>query len=769
MDSTRQYSDAAANDASWRTLNLPHDWSVELPFDSTSPTGNGGGALRGGTGWYRKTFTLPKGDEGKSIFINFDGVYRNSEVWINGHSLGVRPNGYISFEYELTPYIKFGGERNVLSVKVDNAPQPNSRWYSGSGIYRNVWLVKTAPEHIAQWGTFITTPTVTANEATVRCTTTITGWNNKAAYTISTSILDANGKTVAQSSIPVNGKGADFTQTLKVPHPQRWSVERPYLYKAVSQLKAGGKAIDEYSTAFGIRTFYFDAANGFFLNDKPFKILGVCNHHDLGALGTAFNTRAAERQLEILKAMGCNGLRTSHNPPAPELLDLCDRMGFIVMDEAFDMWAKQKTKYDYHLYWKDWHRKDLEDQIRRDRNHPSVFMWSVGNEIPEQGGDAKKGDTTGRVIARELVAIVKSLDTTREIVTANDQTGTWNNIVGSGAFDLVGYNYHHGEWASFPQRWPGKKFIVTESTSALETRGHYDLVNSDTIRRWPKRWDIPFKNPNGGYTVSAYDHISAPWGSTHEESIKALKAPHVSGMYIWTGFDYIGEPTPYPWPARSSYFGIVDLAGFPKDVYYLYQSLFTDKPVLHIYPHWNWNAGDTVDVVCYYNKADEVELFLNEKSMGVRKKAAGDLHVKWRLPFEAGTLKAVARAAGKTVLTKEIKTAGAPAKLLLKADRALIKADGEDLSFITATIVDAAGVTMPTANNLIQFNVSGEGFLAGVDSGDPVTHESFKGSSHTALNGLALAILQSSGKKGTITLSATANGLQPATLIIQAK
>jgi beta-galactosidase len=487
-------------------------------------------------------------------------------------------------------------------------------------------------------------------------------------------------------------------------------------------------------------------------------------------LGSAINTRALQRQLEILKAMGCNGIRTSHNPPAPELLDLCDKMGFIVMDEAFDMWAKQKSPFDYHLYWKEWHQKDLEDQVQRDRNHPAVFIWSVGNEIHEQWGDAAKGDTTGRVIARELVNIVKGLDNTREITAANNDVSTNNNIIQSGAFDMVGYNYNHGIWDKFQERWPGKKMIVTESTSALETRGQYDLVPVDTIRRWPKRWDIPFQNPNGGFTVSAYDNVSTPWGSTHEESIKALlKSDHVSGMYIWTGFDYLGEPTPYSWPARSSYFGIIDLAGFPKDVYYLYQSICTNKPVLHIYPHWNWQQGDTVDIVAYYNNADEVELFLNGKSLGVKSKTGDELHVSWRVPFTPGTLKAVSRKNGLTVLTKEVKTAGQAAKIILKADRDIINADGKDLCYITATIVDKDGVMVPTANNLIKFKISGEGFIAGVDSGDPVSHETFKGNQHTALNGLALAILQSNGKKGKITLTASADNLTTSTVTIETK
>ena len=410
------------NDNNWRSLNLPHDWSIELPFDSTSPTGVGGGALRGGTGWYRKTFTLPVADEGKNIFIDFDGVYCNSEVWINGHSLGVRPNGYISFRYDLTPHLKYGAEKNVIAVKVDNSKQPNSRWYSGSGIYRNVWMVKTGKVYIDNWGTFISMPNVSNSEATVSISTTIvnaTGSNKPLALT--TILYNAAGKVVAQASAPITaGQNAEAKQTIKITQPQLWSVDKPVLYKAVSQIKSGTQIQDTYETPFGIRYFNFDTDKGFYLNGKPLKILGVCNHHDLGALGTAINTRALERQLEILKAMGCNGIRTSHNPPAPELLDLCDKMGFIVMDEAFDMWAKQKNKYDYHVVWNDWHKRDLEDQIFRDRNHPSVFMWSVGNEIGEQYKDNKSGDTSGRVIARELVSIVKALDTTRPITTANN-------------------------------------------------------------------------------------------------------------------------------------------------------------------------------------------------------------------------------------------------------------------------------------------------------------------------------------------------------------
>jgi beta-galactosidase len=778
LDSTNSFSNPAVNDASWRVLNLPHDWSIEGSFSKSNPATAGGGALPGGIGWYRKTFTIPATDKNKSIFIDFDGIYKNSEVWINGHSFGVRPNGYISFRYDLTPYLKYGNQKNVIAVKVDNSKQPNSRWYSGSGIFRNVWLTTVDKMHVDHWGTFITTPIISEKTAEVKIVTNIRNqYDADKNINLKTTIYDASGKQIATSSeksslqrVGAEIQSNSLNQVFTIPQPTLWSVDHPYLYKAVSQIMINKKVVDEYTTSFGIRSFYFDVDKGFFLNGKPLKILGVCDHHDLGALGAAINKRAIQRQLEILKTMGVNGIRTSHNPPAPELLDLCDEMGFIVMDEAFDMWAKPKNPFDYHLDWKEWHKRDLEDQVLRDRNHPSVFMWSVGNEIPEQRGDAAKGDTSGRVIARELVSIVKELDTTREIVTANNETDTHNNIIQSGAFDLIGYNYHHNEWASFPKRWPGRKLIITESTSALETRGQYDLVPFDSIRRWPKHWDIPFKNPNGGYTVSAYDNVSAPWGSTHEESVKALlKSEHVSGMYIWTGFDYLGEPTPYSWPARSSYFGIIDLAGFPKDVYYMYQSVFTNKPVLHIYPHWSWKQGDTVDVVCYYNSADEVELFLNGKSLGKKSKNVDDLHVKWTVPFEAGTLKAISTKNGKIVLTKEIKTAGAPAKIILKADRNRIDGDGNDLSFITATVVDKNGVMVPDANNLIQFKIAGQGFIAGVDSGDPISHESFKGDKHTALNGLALAIIQSNGKKGPITLSATAKGLQSANIVIDAR
>lgn len=678
------------NDQNWRSLNVPHDWSVEGSFSKDHPATPGGGALPGGTGWYRKTFIIPATSKGKSVFIDFDGVYRNSEVWINGHLLGKRPNGYIAFRYDLTPFLLYG-KKNVLAVKVDNSEQPNSRWYSGSGIYRDVKLTTVNHVFVDLWGTQVRTPKVTSEIANVSIKTQIR--NNSTAVqqgVVKTSLVNAEGKVVTSTATKITLKDSiSFVeQLLSVSNPHLWSDTDPYLYKVVTTILLGNKTVDQYETTAGLRYFSFDKDKGFSLNGKPLKIRGVCNHHDLGALGAAFNVRAAERQLEMLKEMGCNGLRTSHNPPAEELLNLCDKMGFIVMNEAFDMWKKGKNKYDYSLDWDKWHKRDLEDQIKRDRNHPSVFMWSIGNEIQEQWGTG--ADTAGRVITRELTAIVKSLDD-RPVTSATNDINLYNNLIFSNAYDLIGYNYNHDKFAKFPQTFPGKQLIGSETVSALQTRGHYDMP-SDSIRVWPTAWDKPLLTGNADLTCSAYDNCRTPWGSTHEETLCEFNTnQHLAGMFIWTGFDYLGEPTPYPWPARSSYFGIIDLAGFPKDVFYMYQSQWTNTPVLHIFPHWNWKPGQLVDVWAYYNNADEVELFLNGKSLGSKKKVQHEFHVYWRIPFEAGTIKAVSRKNGVTVLTKEITTTGTPSKIILTADRNKIKADGEDLSFITAKIADEKG------------------------------------------------------------------------------
>jgi beta-galactosidase len=754
------------NDKNWRTLNLPHDWSIEGAFSKDHPATVGGGALPGGTGWYRKQFTVPASDKGKYIAIDFDGVYRNSEVWINGHYLGKRPNGYIAFRYELSKYLNYGGS-NTISVKVDNARQPNSRWYSGSGIYRDVKLLTLNPIHIEQWGTYVTTPQVTDASATVQVEISIVSPAGKSQSAIvETQVLDARKSIVGSSSQTVQLRNKQkINSQVSIKDPTRWSVENPYLYTLRTLVLVNGKEQDRYDTPLGVRTFSFDQNNGFSLNGKSMKIRGVCNHHDLGALGAAFNVRAAERQLEILKSMGANALRTSHNPPAAALLELCDKMGFIVMDEAFDMWVQKKNDFDYHLDWAKWHKKDLEDQILRDRNHPSVMMWSVGNEIPEQGGSEK--DTTGRVITRELVSIVKSLDKTRPVTTANNNTEPNNNLVLSGALDLIGYNYHHEQWKDFHKTYPGQKLIASETTSALQTRGSYDM-KSDSIRIWPVRWDLPLLTGNADFSCSAYDNCYTPWGSSHEQTLQAFENnPVVSGMFVWTGFDYLGEPTPYSWPARSSYFGIMDLAGFPKDVFYLYQSAWTDKPVLHILPHWNWKAGQTIDVISYYSQADEVELFLNGISLGKKSKQGQDMKVMWRVKYAAGELKAVSRKNGKTVLEKIIHTAAAPAKLELIADRSKFKADGKDLSFVTIKVLDKDGNLIPNADHLINFKLEGEGEITAVDNGSPISHESFKANHRKAFNGLALAIIKAGTEASKLSLTASAEGLQSDTITLE--
>lgn len=808
------------DDTAWRILNLPHDWAIEGEFSRDNPSGTGGGALLGGIGWYRKTFTVDKADEGKRLYIDFDGVYMNSEVFINGHSLGVRPYGYVSFSYDLTPYIKWGG-KNVVAVRVDNGEQPNSRWYSGCGIYRNVWLTKLNPVHIAQWGTFITAEDVSKNSARLNIRTKI---QYDAAAQLQDSVKQADGTYVVFDSeiVPladvvlqsrlmdaegnVVGEVAselqviptclnEVEQEIVVKNPNLWSVNTPYIYKVNSILidKITGKVLDNYCTNTGIRTFRFDAQKGFILNGERLKINGVCMHHDLGCLGAAVNIRAIERQLEILQEMGCNGIRCSHNPPSPELLDLCDRMGFIVMDETFDMWRKRKTAHDYSRYFNEWHERDLTDLILRDRNHPSVFIWSIGNEVLEQWSDAKADTLTleqanlilnfghdqsmlakegemsvNSLLTKKLADMVKALDSTRPVTAGCNEPNPNNHLFRSEALDLIGFNYHDDWFAGVPEKFPGKPFIVAESVSALMTRGYYRMPSDETVI-CPERWDKPYFDDS--FSCSSYDNCHVPWGNSHEGTMRHVKNnDFISGQYVWTGFDYLGEPTPYGWPARSSYFGIVDLAGFPKDVYYLYQSEWhPEKKVLHLFPHWNWTPGQDIDMWAYYNNADEVELFVNGESQGVRTKGKDDFHVVWRVKYEPGVVKVVSRKDGKAVLEKEIHTAGEPAQIRLTADRNEIKSDGRDLSFVTVEVLDKDGNLCPNADNQIMFDVQGAGFIAGVDNGSPVSMEKFKADHRRAFYGKCLVVVQSDGKSGGIKLTATSEGLKTAVTAIKAK
>ena len=512
-------SETDFDDKEWRVLNLPHDWAIEGDFSKDNPSGTGGGALPGGIGWYRKTFIPSNEDSDKIIRIDFDGIYMNSEVFINGQSLGKRPYGYISFGYDITPYLKWN-EKNVIAVRVDNSEQPNSRWYSGCGIYRNVWLTKTSPIHVDEWGTYVTTSEIIKDNATLNIVTTVqnSGKNNE-TVTLKSILNDMDGAVVAETESSVSvvaGQKSNISHTLNILSPKLWDTENPYLYYLVTEIIKDGKCIDRYTTTTGVRNFKFDAEKGFILNGKQTKINGVCMHHDLGCLGAAVNTRAIERQLQILKEMGCNGIRCSHNPPAPELLDLCDKMGFIVMDEAFDMWRKKKTSHDYAKYFNEWHEKDLRDFILRDRNHPSIFVWSIGNEVLEQWSDAK-ADTlsleeanlilnfghsadmlakdgemsVNSLLTKKLADFVRELDPTRPVTAGCNEPNPGNHLFKSGALDIIGYNYHNANIPDVPENFPGKPFIITESNSALMTRGYYRMPSNEMFI-WPERWDKPF-------------------------------------------------------------------------------------------------------------------------------------------------------------------------------------------------------------------------------------------------------------------------------------
>lgn len=784
------------DDSGWREVELPHDWAVEGDFSIDNPSGTGGGALPGGIGWYRKTFDAPADESGRIWRLEFDGVYMNAEVFVNGESLGVRPYGYISFGYDISHLMNWGGE-NVVAVRVDNAEQPNSRWYSGCGIYRNVRMVKTSPVRVAPDGTYVTAElSEDGTKATISAEVKIVNAlaEEKQVYVLNV-LVDASGKEVKGTesfmTLPAEGETC-AVQSFDISAPHLWDVDDPYLYTLHTGIYDGNDLVDRYETKVGIRSFRFDAEKGFILNGRKVVVNGVCLHHDFGCLGAAFNVNAARRQLEILKEMGCNGIRTSHNPPAPELLDLCDEMGFIVQDEAFDMWRKKKTAHDYSRYFNEWHERDLRDFIVRDRNHPSIFMWSIGNEVLEQWSHAdadtlslaeanlilnfghssdmlsSEGEemSVNSLLTRKLADMVRELDPTRPITAGCNEPAPGNHLFRSGALDIIGYNYHNQNIADVSKNFPGKPFIITESNSALMTRGYYRMP-SDRMFIWPERWDIPFYDES--FACSSYENCHVPWGNTHEETLKLIRDNEfISGQYIWTGFDYIGEPTPYGWPARSSFFGIVDLAGFPKDVYHLYRSEWTDDTVLHLFPHWNWTPGQEIDMWCYYSNADEVELYVNGVSKGVRSKTDDCLHTSWRVTYEPGTVEVVSRKEGVEVARKAINTAGEPAQLRLTSDQYGETAAEDALAFVTVEVLDADGNVCPCADNLVRFSLDGNNaFIAGVDNGNPVSMERFKDDKRHAFNGKCLVVLQAD-KSGKTTLTAESEGLASASVTFHA-
>jgi len=773
----------SVNDNNWRTLDLPHDWAIEGPFNDTLENNTGLLPWKG-IGWYRKHFVVS--DKDKRIYITFDGAMANAKVWLNGRYVGEWPYGYTSFQLDLTPYIN-AGKDNIIAVRLDTKNW-DSRWYPGAGLYRNVWLVKTSPLHLAYNGVFCTTPEIKKERGMLSVKAEVENhFNDPVPVTVKTQVYKLNNKfepagaPVAESvlttaTIP-GMKNHDFRFDIAIPDPVLWDIYQPELYRVAVTVLQGTTITDRYETNFGFRTIIFTPRNGMLLNGSRVEIRGVCNHHDLGALGAAFNIRAAERQLEILKEMGCNAIRTSHNPPAPELADLCDKMGFLIMIEAFDTWRTGKKKNDYNLIFNAWHLEDLKAMVRRDRNHPSVFMWSTGNEVPDQRNP---------YLSTALNSIVKSEDNTRPVTAGcNDANAGTNGF--QKTVDLFGINYHLGDYQRFfdlPDN-AAKGFYSSESASTVSSRGEYyfPVVTGDLDKNLPGK---------GRFQVSSYDVAYPSWASTPDQQFTLLdKFPATYGEFVWTGFDYIGEPTPYGGdltgvsitsrryeqtkkmlddnqvtevPSRSSYFGILDLAGFKKDRFYIYQSRWrSDLPMAHILPHWNWpERKGQVTPVHVYTSGDEAELFLNGKSLGKKKKGEFEYRLKWEdVVYQPGELKVIAYKNGIKWAEDAMRTTEKPSILSIEPDKPNVKADGNDLIFVTVRIEDKNRLLVPGSNNLVNFSIEGPGKIVAVDNGDATSHDPFQASYRKAYNGMCLVILKAEkGATGSFTVKATSKGLK---------
>jgi beta-galactosidase len=765
------------NDSNWRKLDLPHDWAIEGPFDVKNDCRTGGLPVHG-TGWYRKHFKMPASAKGKVIRIEFEGAMYNSHIWVNGKKVGHRPYGYIGFEFDISDYLKYDNSENIIAIRLTPEDYA-SRWYPGAGLYRSVWLKTDEPIYVDLYGTYIITPTVTAKKGVVQHETTVVNKTTKIKKVkVSHEYFDNKGQSVAKNSeeitVPAGGKMNSGVFT-NIQNPNLWDVNTPNLYDVVTTISEGEKTLDTYRTSFGIRSVRYDP-NGFYVNNKKVIFNGVCLHHDNGALGAAIYERADERKLQIMKDMGVNAIRTSHNPPSRTLLELCDKIGLLVLDEAFDCWKIEKVKNGYNKFFDEWWERDLTDMMLRDRNHPSIVMWSIGNEIKEQWKPE-----IGWVLAKKINAVCKKLDLSRPTTAGFNSYPPAYKFNMAQQVDIAGANYKPSMYKTLKTDYPEMPFYGSETSSCTSTRGVYHLP----IKKYEKHESLQ---------VSSYDLISPPWGYPPDIEFHFQKEnPHMMGEFVWTGFDYLGETSPYggldntdpsghwntDWPSRSSYFGIVDLAGFPKDRYYLYQSQWTTKPMIHLLPHWNWKGmeGKTIPVYCYTN-CDEAELFVNGKSMG-RKVKGKDLttllvdfsryepktfdspyRLSWEIPYQPGSIKVVGYKDGKVINEKEIKTAGKPAKISLSVDRSTIKADGKDLAYVTVKIEDKNGNICPLADNLVTFSVLGSGSIVGVDNGDPTSLESFQGYQRKAFNGLALAILNASKQNRGIKLVAKSKGLK---------
>lgn len=784
------------NDNAWEQVNLPHDWAIKGPFYEGDHAVVGGGMGRlpiHGVAWYRKKLDIRAADNGKNIYLDMDGAMSYAMVWLNGNLVGGWPYGYNSFRLDLTPYIKPGGD-NQLAIRIDN-PTNSARWYPGAGIYRNVWFTKVNPVHVAQWGTFISTRDVSASSATVDIAVNLENKTNAdQSIEIVTEVhllndkMERTGKKIATFPNSVStvqaGKKLKVENAVTLKNPLLWGpppTQKPNLYVAVTRLYADGRAVDEYETRFGIRSLKFDPLRGLIVNGEPVRMQGVNQHHDLGALGAAFNTRAAERQLEILSEMGCNAIRLAHNPPAPELLDLTDRMGFLVIDEIFDNWERKKTPLDFHLIFPDWYEAETRSFIRRDRNHPSIIAWSFGNEVGEQ-----YTADTGAALAKKLHDIVWEEDSTRPATASMNYAkpdmpfpATMDiislNYQGEGIRDAPAYAHLKGIrtsplYPAFQKQFPEKLIVSSETASALSTRGTYIFPVYDGI-------SAPVSDSTGGDPqkkyVSGYELYTAAFGSSADKVFASQdKHPYVAGEFVWSGWDYLGEPTPY-YSARSSYSGIIDLAGFKKDRFYLYQSRWRpDFPMVHILPHWNWpDRIGKITPIHVFTSGDEAELFVNGRSLGKKKKAAFDYRLRWDdVKYEPGELKVIAYKNGSRWAEQIVRTTDNAAQLLINADRNVINADGKDLSFITVKITDKNGLMVPDANNKVSFTIEGPAEIVATDNGDPANLESFASKEREAYFGLVLAIVRSEkGKPGTIKISASSYGLKMATVEIKSK
>ncbi len=764
--------ETAFDDSSWRSVDLPHDWSIEGPYDENAVTTGRGGYLPTGVGWYRRTFRVPESASGRRLAIEFDGVFENSDVWVNGVPLGHRPYGYIGFRYDLTPYLIDG--ENVVAVRVDNSHQPNSRWYSGSGIYRHVWLTVTDPLHVDAWWTYVTTPEVDSAAAVVDVyTRIINDTGSEGSGTLRSAIMNATGDEVARAETRFEVEASrrlHLSQKLDVEAPTLWSLDTPVLYTLrTTVIDTDGRVVDETETPFGIRHIEYDSDRGFLLNREPVKMLGVNLHHDGGPVGSAVPEAVWERRLLKLKEMGVNAIRTAHNPPAPEFLDMTDRLGFVVMDEAFDEWTHGKVEWGYNKYFADWGERDLRDFMRRDRNHPSVVLWSLGNEIGEQHAPG------GHEVLAKLVAIAHQEDPTRPVTTGNDHIYADDGattVEFMELLDVVGYNYvdrwhERRELYATQDRHdhPDWKFIGTESSVVWGTRGEY-MLPDDSLKVRPF-YTATMIRPEQLWKFVAMNHWFA-------------------GDFMWTGIDYLGESR---WPRKNSTSGVLDLVGLPDDGYFFYQSQWTDEPMIHLFPHWNWEGreGQFIPVLAYTN-VDAVELYLNDRFIGERRiefprqgttgswngyeqprvfPTTADLHMSWDVPYEPGVLRAVGKRNDEVVATREVHTAGEAAALRLSVDRAEILSGIRDVAHVEVEVVDADGVVVPSSDHLVRFTVEGDAArLLAVGNGNPTDHSSYQASERHAFHGLLLTMIQSTDDVGRVRVTAQADGLAPSSIDI---